>query len=96
MTKWRAKHPNARFAVAFRFGRLLDGVDSATLAIEAMAGADAAPAAVLDGAPQISGADVFQRVRDGVSGVNYLITCTATRGDDRMVLQAVLPVRNRP
>lgn len=95
IVKWRPKHPGARFAVAFRFGRLLDAVDSASLTIEAVSGTDADPGDVFDGAPQITGADVYQRVRDGVSGVNYLITCTAIRGDDRHVLQALLPVRSR-
>ncbi len=59
------------------------------------AGTDASPDDLLDGAPQISGTSVYQRVKAGVSGCTYKLRCTATdsgAGNETYVLTASLGV----
>ncbi len=88
------KDPAESVVVEFDFSVELDAVDDAAAAVSVdSGGADAAVAAMLVGAPQISGASVYQRVSAGVAGVNYKLRCVATRGDAVIVRAAILPVR---
>ena len=60
-----------------------------------LAGTDATPSDLLDGAAQISGTSVYQRVKAGVSGCTYKLRCTATNsgaGNETYVLTASLGV----
>jgi hypothetical protein len=52
-------------------------------------------AALLDGAHQISGTSVLQRIKHGETspGINYTVRCEALGGLDRRVRAATLPVR---
>lgn len=56
--------------------------------------ADAAPSAILSGAPAVSGTTIVQRVAAGVAGANYLLRCQVdTAAGERFILAGVLPVR---
>lgn len=67
---------------------------SQTSGIELLAGTDASPANVLNGAPAISGALVMQSVKAGVAGCDYRVWAKAnTSGGRTLVVAGVLPVR---
>lgn len=90
---WPTKDPDEKFAIEFDFARLAATVDSAVVEVALLSGTDATPATVLDGAPQVTGAKVYQRVKAGVAGCNYRLRCEATSGADVWALAATLPVR---
>lgn len=75
--------------VEFNFTGELASVDSATVSIEP------GGAGLLDGALQIVGASVLQRIKSAaiIDKTNYTIRCQATGGVDRRVRSAILPVR---
>lgn len=75
--------------VQFDFDGELSSVDSAMVTITP-GGAE-----LLDGAIQIVGTSVFQRIKSGAATdkTNYNIRCEAVGGIDRRVLVGVLPVR---
>ena len=57
-------------------------------------GTDAAPEALIVGAPAVSGAEVLQRVTGGAIGADYLVTARAILSDGQSrEMPAVLPVR---
>lgn len=87
------KDPAESVVVEFAFDGELSEIDSATMAIALLNGADPDIAAMLDGALQIQGTSVLQRVSAGVDQVNYKLRCVATHGDDVRVRAAILPVR---
>lgn len=87
------KDPAESVVVEFAFDGELAAIDSAVVAVTLAAGTDAAPAALLDGLPQIQGASVLQRISGGVADANYRLHCTATHGEDVRVRAGVLPVR---
>lgn len=89
-----AKHPSEAFTLTFDFTRLTTGIDSASVSISVdSAGMDASPEAMLDGAAQIIGTTVLQRVRGGVDLANYFFAATAVSGLDIWSAEALLPVR---
>ena len=95
--RFAEKRPAEAVTITFRFAReLAAGVTlapGATVSIAVRKGADAAPQAMLAGSPAVSGPDVLARVMGGISGVEYLITCTATTSiGDVLQLAALLPV----
>lgn len=75
--------------VEFDFAGELASIDSATVTI--------APggAGLLDGALQIIGASVFQRIKSAATTdkTNYTLRCEAQGGADRRVRSAILPAR---
>lgn len=75
--------------IEFVFAGELTSIDSATVSISPVG------AALLDGAPQISGTSVLQRIKHGVAAdrINYTLRCEAIGGVDRRVRAATLPVR---
>lgn len=87
------KDPAESIVLEFDFSSELAAVSSATVAVSVYEGADATPAAMLDGAVQISGASVFQRIEGGVAGVSYTMRCVATSGSDVLVRSDMMPVR---
>lgn len=98
MTEWPTKDPEEIITVAFLFGdelgaeTLSPGTPVVTLTV--LEGADANPAALLNGAPVIDGGTVYQSLRNGVNGVVYKPRCRAdTSGGRRLVRTASLPVR---
>lgn len=75
--------------VEFDFYGEMVSIDSAVVSITPVG------AALLDGAPQISGTSVLQRIKHGVAAdkTNYTLRCEAIGGADRRVRAATLPVR---
>lgn len=95
MKSLEPKDAAEKYAIEFQFGNVLAAITSASCTVELLAGTDAAPDDLLDGAPQISGTSVYQRVKAGVSGCTYKLRCTATdagTGDETYVLTASLGV----
>ena len=68
----------ARLKFSF-LSRLYPGeiITSATTTVAVYSGVETIPTLILDGAPEVLGTLVIQRVRGGTSGVTYLLTCTA-------------------
>lgn len=88
------KDPAESVVLEFDFSSELDGIDSATIALSVVGStADPAVATMLQGAHQISGRKVLQRVRNGVPGARYKARATAVRGDDVIVRAGVISVR---
>lgn len=87
------KDPAESVVVEFVFAELDSAPSLASVSIAPIGATDPSAAAMLDGAAQIVGASVFQRVKSGLSGVSYKLRCEATRGDDVRVIAAALPVR---
>ncbi len=87
------KDPAESVVLQFEFDGELVAIDSAVVTVALQNGADPAMAAMLDGALQIQGTSVLQRVSAGVDLVNYKLRCEATHGDDVRVRAAILPVR---
>jgi hypothetical protein len=90
------KAPVEIVTLTFDFSALTGGVTNALLTVAASIGVDAAPAAILSGMPQVSGAKVLQKVQGGLSGVHYELTCQVdtSDGESRYALKEVLPVIN--
>lgn len=93
MIRTSEKDPWENVAVEFVFAGELSAIDSAAVSIAVVNGTDADVAAMLDGALQISGTSVFQRVANGVDDVNYKLRCEAAHGADKRVRAGILPVR---
>lgn len=89
----KIKDPGESVVIDFDFSSELSAVDSAVVGISVYAGADATPAAVLDGPMQILGKRVLQRVSGGVSGTSYKLRAVATRGSDVIVRTDILEVK---
>lgn len=75
--------------IEFDFAGELAVIDSASVSIS-----PGGPA-MLDGAPQINGASVYQRIKSGAAldATNYHIRCEAVDGVERRVRAAVILVR---
>lgn len=81
--------------VDFNFSSELDTIDSAAVSISIMGnGVDPNVSSMLEGAYQISGNHVYQRVKGGVDMVSYKLRCVATKiGGDTIVRAKVMAVR---
>lgn len=90
------KDPSDIISLTFDFSANGPSVATPTVTISLAAGADPAAAAMLLGSPIINGATVVQRVQNGLHGCDYVLTCTADVGVDRISIDAILPVRDRP
>ena len=87
------KRPSESVVVSFDFSSELTVVDSAVVSVDLVSGYDAAPAAFLDGAHQLSGDKVLQRITAGVANADYKLTAVATRGSDVIERSATVQVR---
>ena len=84
------KDPAESIVVTFDFSSEMSSIDSATTAVSVLAdGVDPAVAAMMVGAPQVSGTNVAA----GVHGNNYKMRCVAMHGDDVLVRADIMPVR---
>jgi len=92
METWEPKDPAERFAVSFDFSSELAAITGATITVQTLRGTDVAPEDVLDGAAQISGTTVLQRIKDGVHKATYKFRCEATDGTEVWVVTQALPV----
>lgn len=87
------KDPAESFAVSFDFSRLLETVTAANVTAAIASGKTGAPEAILNGAAQVIGTQVLQRVSGGQVGSDYLLRCEASDGTETYVLTALMPVR---
>lgn len=88
------KDPDESIVIVFDFSAELSAIDSVAVSMAVHGpGVDPGVAAMLEGAPQISGAMALQRVRHGIHGLAYKPRCVATRGADVIVRAGVMPVR---
>lgn len=92
MQSLEPKDPTERYAVEFKFDRVLSTITNATCTVSLLSGTDASYADLLDGSAQISGTSVYQRVKSGVAGCTYKIRCEATDGTETYVLTASIGV----
>lgn len=90
------KDPDESVLVLFDFRLIAASVSAAQVRITRFSGAaDATPASLADGAPQIEGPRVYQRVTAGVDACTYHLECEVTAPDgSRFVVAGLLPVRS--
>ncbi len=90
----QSKDPSESVVLEFDFSGELASISGATVtAAIAGNGADPDIAYVVDGAAQISGTSVLQRMSAGVAGLNYRMRCEATDGSNIIVRSDIVPVR---
>lgn len=89
------KDPRETILIGFQFSTLTATPAAPVVTVAHHAGAaDATPASMLVGEPQISGSLVVQRITGGVDYADYLMSCQVDAPDGlRFVLAGVLPVR---
>jgi len=92
METWEPKDPAEEFAVAFDFSSELSAITAATVTIVTQRGTDVAPEDVLNGAAQIDGTTVRQRIHGGLHKCTYKFRCEATDGTEVWVITQGLPV----
>ena len=92
MQSLEPKDPAEAYAVEFKFDRVLASIVSATCTVSLLGGTDASPDALLNGAAQISGTSVYQRIKSGETGCTYKLRCEATDGTETYVLTASIGV----
>lgn len=85
-----AMDPAENPVIEFDFAGELPAIDQ-VLSVEITPGG----ATLLDGAPQIVGTSVLQRIKPDITNIdtNYTVRCVALGGTDRRVRAATLPVR---
>lgn len=94
-TRFDSKDPGEQVTLGFDFTAL--GVPtSPEIEIEVRSGEDANPTALLLGPAVVTGSKVFQRVQGGLDDVDYAVRCYAMVGSDKLLIDAILPVRARP
>ena len=94
--RFNDKDPGDEITVEFDFSAAPEAIAAPSLTITLFAGSDPDAAAMLAGTPSVLGRKVYQRVRAGLDGCDYLLQCSALSGVDRYSIEAVLPVRVRP
>ena len=92
------KDPEEIVDVSFDYTKDLgaEAIQAATpvVSIAVVSGADPDQSGMLQGAPTIQGAIVFQRVRLGLANVDYRLRCIVTTNAGRkLVLSMQVPVR---
>ena len=92
MENWESKDPAEEFAVSFDFSSELSAIISTTVTVETQRGTDESPEDVLDGAPQVDGTTVRQRIQGGLHKCTYKFRCEATDGTEVWVITQGLPV----
>lgn len=94
-TRFDTKDPGEEVTVGFDFTRL--GVPSdPDLQVTTRIGEDASPSAMKSGSLVVTGSWVYQKMVGGVDGVDYDLKCFADVGDQRLLIDAILPVRAKP
>jgi argininosuccinate synthase len=82
------KDPGEKLVLTFAFAAELaqgESLTAAALTIAVRAGADAAPATVLDGSHQVQTPSVLQAIKAGAAGATYGIKCLATTSTGRIL-----------
>lgn len=87
------KDPAETYPIEFNFSAVMSSVTGATVTVSVVGGVDESPGDVLDGAPQMTGAKVYQRIKAGVAGCIYKLRCEATDGANVYAVTDNLPVR---
>jgi len=78
---FNAKASSIPYQAIFEFGTDLpfgETLSSATITAAVYSGVDATPAALISGSASTAGSQASQVIVDGVIGVTYLLTATAT------------------
>jgi len=97
MAKISDKVPAEIIPVTFDFSSLpLTAVDSVvSVTVTVITGTDAAAAAMLQGAPVLTGVKAVQLVKAGVAGVRYNLACLAAVGAERYQIDGMMDVVTR-
>lgn len=98
-TRFTTKAPGEEITVSFDY-RKLGAPSSPDVQVVVLTGTDPTPNAIKSGTPFLQGSDgfVYQRIVAGVDGVDYGLLCYAlvNGGPDKLLIDAILPVRERP
>lgn len=96
MNKFDAKDPAEIVPLSFEFVALTNSPGNPAISIVRHSGAaDASPASMLAGSPQLIGTQVRQKVTGGVAGATYAIKAQVDAPDgSRYVLAGLLPVES--
>lgn len=91
------KDPQETITVGFDFSEVTTTPTSPTVSVSVRLGNETTPTLLASGSPVISGAVVYQRFVGGADPIDYNLKCLATTpSGDRLSVDCVLAVRNRP
>lgn len=94
-TRFDSKDPGEEVTLGFDF-TALGAPSNPDVQIAVRSGEDPDPGAMMEGAAVATGGWVYQRVIGGLDDVDYSVRCYADVGSDRLLIDAILPVRARP
>jgi hypothetical protein len=89
-----SKDPAEEITLTFDYSARGQQVSSASITVRLVRGIDPNPSAILSGTPQYEGAYVLQKVKGGIRGCHYNIICVATVGNDKLLVESILPVNS--
>lgn len=89
----KIKDPGESVVLEFDFSSELSAIDSVALTATIYGdGTDPALGTFFDGASQISGKKVFQRISAGVRGIAYKVKAIGTHGSDKIARRDIIYV----
>lgn len=89
------KHPLESVIVEFDFSSELPALTGASVFVSILHGqSDPSVGTMIEGAAQISGAKVFQRIAAGVIGLDYHLQCLGQNGLDKIIREDIMRVRS--
>ncbi|MFA5920151.1 MAG: hypothetical protein WC856_02520 [Methylococcaceae bacterium] len=89
------KDPVEIIPVTFDFTKEAASVDGAVITLSVVEGTDAAAISMIFGSYQITDKVVSQLIRNGVSGVTYLIRCEITSGNQKYAKSCYMTARTQ-
>ncbi len=92
-TRFSSKDPGETVRVGFNFKA---PVANPEVTVTVRVGEDPSPAAILSGEPIVSGNWVYHYIVAGEDGVDYELDCWGDVDGQRLLIDAILPVRARP
>ena len=92
----KVKKPAESVVLEFDFSSELDGIDAVSRYVTVYGdGTDPDIGTFYDGAYQVSGKKVLQRISAGISGLKYKVSCLAERGANKIEREDIIYVESR-
>lgn len=93
-----SKDTEERVTLTFDFSSQTNFISSPTVTVSLVSGVDSSPEDILDTPPEVyENNKIIFRVKDGVSGCNYLLRVKIiTETGDILIIADILPIRTQP
>lgn len=92
MIVFDSKDPSEEITLAFDYSARGNSASNASISVRLIKGIDPNPSLILSASPQYDGAVVLQKIKGGVRGCWYQFSVYADVGNDKLLIEAVLPV----